>query len=263
MSVFDLRPADCLHPPADLSGEIDSIKVVPCADAHTQEVFAKVDGERPGVSGRRGAGHRGQRPVHRGDAGRHRSACRPTTATSSATCCRRSTGGTRTATARSSACSCSPTQGAVTGSVVEQAAPARSSPAIRHRCRRSRRPSTMEVHEMGHRWSPWERRCMCSFGVGAVHARRPADQADHRWRHAGGDDHRQRPDGQHPAVRHVHVAGQPHGGSGDGRGAGRADADAVHPGDHGAVDARLADWCSAAACPWSTSRPSACAPTAA
>ena len=42
VSVFELRPADCLHPPADLSGEIDSIEVVPCADAHTQEVFAQV-----------------------------------------------------------------------------------------------------------------------------------------------------------------------------------------------------------------------------
>lgn len=43
VSVFDLQPADCLDPPADVKGEINSIKVVPCADPHTQEVFAKVD----------------------------------------------------------------------------------------------------------------------------------------------------------------------------------------------------------------------------
>jgi Septum formation len=43
VSVFDLQSGDCLNPPADLSGEIADIKVVPCARPHTQEVFAKVD----------------------------------------------------------------------------------------------------------------------------------------------------------------------------------------------------------------------------
>lgn len=41
-SVFDLRPGDCLSPPADLVGAAASIAVVPCADAHTQEVFSVV-----------------------------------------------------------------------------------------------------------------------------------------------------------------------------------------------------------------------------
>jgi hypothetical protein len=51
-SVFQLKPADCLDPPADLSGEIDKIKVVPCDQAHTQEVFATVksaDAAYPGA----------------------------------------------------------------------------------------------------------------------------------------------------------------------------------------------------------------------
>ena len=43
VSVFDLNAGDCLDPPADVSGEIADIKVVPCADPHTQEVYAKVD----------------------------------------------------------------------------------------------------------------------------------------------------------------------------------------------------------------------------
>ena len=30
MSVFDLNAGDCLDPPADVSGEIADIKVVPC-----------------------------------------------------------------------------------------------------------------------------------------------------------------------------------------------------------------------------------------
>jgi hypothetical protein len=42
VSVFDLQPADCLDPPPDLKGDIATIMVVPCTDAHTQEVFAVV-----------------------------------------------------------------------------------------------------------------------------------------------------------------------------------------------------------------------------
>lgn len=42
ISVFELKPADCLDPPPDLTGEVGDIKVVPCAQPHTQEVFATV-----------------------------------------------------------------------------------------------------------------------------------------------------------------------------------------------------------------------------
>ena len=42
VSVFELKPADCLDPPPDVSGEIDKINVVPCSQPHTQEVFATV-----------------------------------------------------------------------------------------------------------------------------------------------------------------------------------------------------------------------------
>jgi hypothetical protein len=42
ISVFELKPADCLDPPPDLTGEINDIKVVPCTQPHTQEVFATV-----------------------------------------------------------------------------------------------------------------------------------------------------------------------------------------------------------------------------
>ncbi|MCU1501464.1 MAG: hypothetical protein JWM12_818 [Ilumatobacteraceae bacterium] len=42
ISVFQLKPADCLDPPPDLTGEIGDIRVVPCSQPHTQEVFATV-----------------------------------------------------------------------------------------------------------------------------------------------------------------------------------------------------------------------------
>lgn len=41
-SVFDLKDGDCLAPPKALDKEIDKINVVPCADAHTQEVYGSV-----------------------------------------------------------------------------------------------------------------------------------------------------------------------------------------------------------------------------
>lgn len=41
-SVFDLRPGDCLAPPADAVGAAATIAVVPCDTAHTQEVFSIV-----------------------------------------------------------------------------------------------------------------------------------------------------------------------------------------------------------------------------
>ena len=45
VSVFDLAPGDCLDPPEDLSGEIAEIRVVPCDEPHTQEVFAKAEAD--------------------------------------------------------------------------------------------------------------------------------------------------------------------------------------------------------------------------
>jgi hypothetical protein len=39
ISVFDLRPGDCLEPDDDLSGDVEKINAVPCADPHTHEVF--------------------------------------------------------------------------------------------------------------------------------------------------------------------------------------------------------------------------------
>jgi hypothetical protein len=41
-STFDLRPGDCLKPKDDLKGDVDKIPVVPCTEAHTQEVFGLV-----------------------------------------------------------------------------------------------------------------------------------------------------------------------------------------------------------------------------
>jgi hypothetical protein len=43
ISVFDLRPGDCLDPGDKAVGEIDTIQAVPCAEPHTQEVFAVPD----------------------------------------------------------------------------------------------------------------------------------------------------------------------------------------------------------------------------
>jgi hypothetical protein len=40
ISVFELRPGDCLSPGDDAVGEIENIEAVPCDEPHTQEVFA-------------------------------------------------------------------------------------------------------------------------------------------------------------------------------------------------------------------------------
>lgn len=40
ISVFELRPGDCLYPDDDTVGEVGDIKAVPCREPHTQEVFA-------------------------------------------------------------------------------------------------------------------------------------------------------------------------------------------------------------------------------
>ncbi|MEX2504024.1 MAG: septum formation family protein [Egicoccus sp.] len=42
-SVFDLQVGDCLAPEPDLTGEVSEIPVVPCDQAHAQEVFATVE----------------------------------------------------------------------------------------------------------------------------------------------------------------------------------------------------------------------------
>ena len=41
-SVFKVKVGACLVPPTSVKAEISSIKVVPCSDPHTQEVFADV-----------------------------------------------------------------------------------------------------------------------------------------------------------------------------------------------------------------------------
>jgi hypothetical protein len=41
-SVFDLRPGDCVGDVSDLKGDTDELPLVPCAEPHSQEVFAVV-----------------------------------------------------------------------------------------------------------------------------------------------------------------------------------------------------------------------------
>jgi hypothetical protein len=40
ISVFDLRPGDCLLPDDKTVGDVEKINAVPCAETHTQEVYA-------------------------------------------------------------------------------------------------------------------------------------------------------------------------------------------------------------------------------
>lgn len=40
--MFDLRPGDCIAQDDSLSGDVDELPLVPCAQSHTQEVFAVV-----------------------------------------------------------------------------------------------------------------------------------------------------------------------------------------------------------------------------
>lgn len=42
ISVYELRAGDCLVPPEDIDTGIGAVRVVPCDDPHTQEVFALV-----------------------------------------------------------------------------------------------------------------------------------------------------------------------------------------------------------------------------
>jgi len=41
-SVFDLRPGDCIGAADGLDGAADEVPLVPCAEPHTQEVFAVI-----------------------------------------------------------------------------------------------------------------------------------------------------------------------------------------------------------------------------
>jgi hypothetical protein len=40
ISVFDLRPGDCLFPDGVVAGDVEKVKAVPCREPHTHEVFA-------------------------------------------------------------------------------------------------------------------------------------------------------------------------------------------------------------------------------
>lgn len=48
ISVFDLRPGDCLNPGDDVVGDVENITAVPCEEPHTQEVFAVPEYEDEG-----------------------------------------------------------------------------------------------------------------------------------------------------------------------------------------------------------------------
>ena len=40
VSVFDLRPGDCVSPPTQIKASISTVEVLPCHVAHTQQVYA-------------------------------------------------------------------------------------------------------------------------------------------------------------------------------------------------------------------------------
>jgi hypothetical protein len=42
VTVFHLKPGDCVSPPTDIKAEISQVKVVSCSAPHSQEVFALV-----------------------------------------------------------------------------------------------------------------------------------------------------------------------------------------------------------------------------
>lgn len=43
ISVFHLKPGQCLVPPTDVKAELSTVKVVSCREPHTQEVYALVN----------------------------------------------------------------------------------------------------------------------------------------------------------------------------------------------------------------------------
>ena len=40
VSVFDLKPGDCVTPPTQIKASISTVVVLPCHEAHTQQVYA-------------------------------------------------------------------------------------------------------------------------------------------------------------------------------------------------------------------------------
>jgi hypothetical protein len=40
LSVFDVQVGDCIVPPTDIKAELETARVVPCKDPHTQEAYA-------------------------------------------------------------------------------------------------------------------------------------------------------------------------------------------------------------------------------
>jgi len=75
---------------------------------------------------------------------------------------------------------------------------------------------------------------------GAEHADGPATESHHD-RAAGRKHHGQQTAGEHLALRHVHVAGEPDGRRGHSGGVGCVDANALRAGDTRAVGAGLTD----------------------
>lgn len=47
VSVYELLTGDCLSPPEEVQAGIEQVRVVPCAEPHTQEVFATIEYELP------------------------------------------------------------------------------------------------------------------------------------------------------------------------------------------------------------------------
>lgn len=45
VSVFELLPGDCMTPPEQVSTSVGEVRVVPCDEPHTQEVYALVEFE--------------------------------------------------------------------------------------------------------------------------------------------------------------------------------------------------------------------------
>lgn len=47
VSVYELLTGDCMSPPEEVQAGIEEVTAVPCAEPHTQEVFATIDYELP------------------------------------------------------------------------------------------------------------------------------------------------------------------------------------------------------------------------
>jgi hypothetical protein len=49
VSVFDMVAGDCMSPPPDIKAQVEKVRAVPCAEKHTQELFAIVDYTKGGA----------------------------------------------------------------------------------------------------------------------------------------------------------------------------------------------------------------------